>query len=58
MKSLSEDGFRTYGGAGSVTLVNCTAVNTRAGFEYRSPGRRTDQDRDRESAPVAASAPT
>lgn len=32
-KSLSEDGFRTYGGAGSVTLVNCTAVNTRAGFE-------------------------
>ncbi len=33
MKSLSEDGFRTYGGAGSVTLVNCTAVNTRAGFE-------------------------
>jgi len=33
MKSLSEDGFRTYGNAGSVTLVNCTAVNTRAGFE-------------------------
>lgn len=32
-KSLSEDGFRTYGGAGSVTLVNCTAINTRAGFE-------------------------
>lgn len=32
-KSLSEDGFRTYGAAGSVTLVNCTAVNTRAGFE-------------------------
>lgn len=32
-KSLSEDGFRTYGNAGSVTLLNCTAVNTRAGFE-------------------------
>lgn len=39
MKSLSEDGFRTYGGAGSVTLVNCTAVNTRAGFEI---GARDD----------------
>lgn len=33
VKSLVEDGFRTYGGAGSVTLINCTAVNTRAGFE-------------------------
>lgn len=33
MKSLVEDGFRTYGGAGRVTLVNCTAINTRAGFE-------------------------
>jgi hypothetical protein len=33
MKSQSEDGFRTYGGAGNVTLINCTAVNTRAGFE-------------------------
>lgn len=33
MKALTEDGFRTYGGAGSVTLVNCTAINTRAGFE-------------------------
>lgn len=33
IKSLSEDGFRTYGDAGSVTLTNCTAVNTRAGFE-------------------------
>lgn len=33
MKSLSEDGFRTYGDAGTVALVNCTAVNTRAGFE-------------------------
>jgi hypothetical protein len=33
MKSLVEDGFRTYGNAGRVRLVNCTAVNTRAGFE-------------------------
>lgn len=32
-KSLSEDGFRTYGSAGTVTLLNCTATNTRAGFE-------------------------
>ncbi|MDF3058971.1 MAG: hypothetical protein K0R17_3186 [Rariglobus sp.] len=39
MKSLVEDGFRTYGGAGSVTLVNCTAINTRAGFEI---GARDD----------------
>lgn len=39
MKSLSEDGFRTYGNAGSVTLVNCTAINTRAGFEI---GARDD----------------
>lgn len=38
-KSLSEDGFRTYGGVGSVTLVNCTAINTRAGFEI---GARDD----------------
>jgi len=33
VKALTEDGFRTYGSAGSVTLVNCTAINTRAGFE-------------------------
>ena len=33
MKALGEDGFRTYGGVGRVTLTNCTAVNTRAGFE-------------------------
>lgn len=32
-KSLCEDGFRTYGGVGKVTLRNCTAKNTRAGFE-------------------------
>lgn len=33
MKSLVEDGFRTYGGTGRAKLVNCTAINTRAGFE-------------------------
>jgi hypothetical protein len=33
VKALTEDGFRTYGGAGRVTLLNCTAINTRAGFE-------------------------
>jgi hypothetical protein len=33
MKALCEDGFRTYGGVENVTLLNCTAVNTRAGFE-------------------------
>ena len=38
-KSLSEDGFRTYGNAGNLTLVDCTAVNTRAGFEI---GARDD----------------
>ena len=37
MKSLVEDGFRTYGNAGTVTLVNCTAINTRAGFEIGAP---------------------
>lgn len=42
VKSLSEDGFRTYGNAGTVTLVNCTAVNTRAGFEI---GARDDSPR-------------
>lgn len=39
VKSLSEDGFRTYGNAGRVTLRNCTAVHTRAGFEI---GARDD----------------
>ncbi|MBI2512112.1 MAG: hypothetical protein HYV96_09035 [Opitutae bacterium] len=33
VKALTEDGFRTYGGAGRVTLLNCTAIDTRAGFE-------------------------
>lgn len=43
-KSLTEDGFRTYsvGGprnqtTGPTTLVNCTAINTRAGFEIVGP---------------------
>ncbi len=43
-KSLTEDGFRTYGGGGprnqktgKTTLINCTAVNTRAGFEILGP---------------------
>jgi hypothetical protein len=39
MKSLVEDGFRTYGNAGNVTLLNCTAIHTRAGFEI---GARDD----------------
>lgn len=42
VKSLSEDGFRTYGNAGYVTLINCTAINTRAGFEI---GTRDDSPR-------------
>jgi hypothetical protein len=33
VKSLVEDGFRTYGGLTKVELINCTAINTRAGFE-------------------------
>ncbi len=37
VKSLSEDGFRTYGNAGRVTLRNCTAINARAGFEIGAP---------------------
>lgn len=32
-KSLVEDGFRTYGNAGQTSFINCTAINTRAGFE-------------------------
>lgn len=40
-KSLVEDGFRTYGNTGNSVLVNCIAVNTRAGFEIggRDDGR-------------------
>lgn len=43
-KCLTEDGFRTYsvGGprdqkTGTTTLINCTAINTRAGFEIVGP---------------------
>ncbi|MEI6892833.1 MAG: hypothetical protein V5783_11740 [Pontiella sp.] len=43
-KGLTEDGFRTYGGGGprnqktgKTTLINCTAINTRAGFEILGP---------------------
>jgi hypothetical protein len=43
MKSLSEDGFRTYGGTGKVTLLNCTAVNTRAGFEIAGPDEASEK---------------
>lgn len=37
MKSLCEDGFRTYSNVGRVTLINCKAVNTRSGFEIQGP---------------------
>jgi parallel beta-helix repeat protein len=36
MKSLCEDGFRTYGQNGNITFKNCTAKNTRGGFELRT----------------------
>ena len=36
MKSLSEDGFRTYTQASNVTFINCTAKYMRAGFELRT----------------------
>ncbi|MDT0684736.1 right-handed parallel beta-helix repeat-containing protein [Autumnicola psychrophila] len=36
MKSLSEDGFRTYGGIKNVTFKNCTVKNMRGGFELRT----------------------
>ncbi|PQV49004.1 hypothetical protein CLV33_104211 [Jejuia pallidilutea] len=35
MKSLCEDGFRTYGTCENITFKNCTAKNTRGGFELR-----------------------
>ena len=38
MKSLCEDGFRTYGLVKNLHFKNCTAKNTRAGFELRSGG--------------------
>jgi hypothetical protein len=37
MKTLVEDGFRTYGGTDRVQIIHCTAVNTRAGFEIAGP---------------------
>ncbi len=36
VKSLCEDGFRTYGACKNLRLINCTAKNTRGGFELRS----------------------
>jgi hypothetical protein len=36
MKSLSEDGFRTYGQHENLTFRNCTARNMRGGFELRT----------------------
>lgn len=39
MKSLCEDGFRTYNHDNSnIRFVNCTAKNTRGGFELRTKG--------------------
>lgn len=50
MKSLTEDGFRTYGGGGpknrrteKTVFINCTAVNTRAGFEISGSEDQTDK---------------
>lgn len=42
VKSLVEDGYRTYGGLGNrktgkSTFINCVAINTRAGFEVNGP---------------------
>jgi hypothetical protein len=36
MKSLAEDGFRTYGHHRNLVIRNCTAKHMRAGFELRS----------------------
>src|SRR5690606_33592513 len=38
MKSLCEDGFRTYGGIKNISFKNCMAKNTRGGFELRTNG--------------------
>jgi len=38
MKSLCEDGFRTYGQNENITFINCTAKYTRGGFELRTNG--------------------
>lgn len=42
MKSLCEDGFRTYGPSKNIFFKNCTAKNTRAGFELRTYGVRLE----------------
>lgn len=42
MKSLCEDGFRTYGACQNITFKNCTAKNTRAGFELRFNSARIE----------------
>ncbi len=44
MKSLAEDGFRSYGVDGT-TFINCTARNMRGGFELRSEGHRLENCR-------------
>lgn len=36
MKSLAEDGFRTYGQNKNLTFINCVARNMRGGFELRT----------------------
>jgi len=38
MKSLCEDGFRVYGQIKNIHFKNCTAKNTRGGFELRTNG--------------------
>ncbi|MCG9792836.1 hypothetical protein [Flavobacterium algicola] len=42
MKSLCEDGFRTYGKCENISFNNCTAKNTRAGFELRFNSARLE----------------
>lgn len=42
MKSLCEDGFRTYGSSKNIYFKNCTAKNTRAGFELRTKDVRLE----------------
>lgn len=36
MKSLAEDGYRTYGDIDNLTFINCTAKNMRGGWEMRT----------------------
>lgn len=42
MKSLCEDGFRTYGVCENIEFKNCKAKNTRAGFELRFNSARLE----------------